>query len=279
MINGGSITIVGVQSVSPAGSGNASNGLSVDPVTGDYVLGNDPGAVGNPAQLLNPREIFGNGFDITQRDSATEFTKFNGGSIRMDNGDGELALNPQSVNLTAVNPVALTHSMDDTNVSMQWGLNGNGLFTILSADVLGQIDPTNTLWQIGFGAIGIFNGSTAEVMGSITGDVFVDAKTANYLIQDAVNDRGKVFTNEGAAGTITFTLPAATKNRHYKIGVTDAFNVIVAAGAGDTINMNAVISSVAGNINSSTVGSFVHIYCLSAGKWTVGSLMGTWSIT
>lgn len=35
----------------------AENGLSVDPVTGKIVLGNDVGAVGDPAQLLSPREI------------------------------------------------------------------------------------------------------------------------------------------------------------------------------------------------------------------------------
>lgn len=35
----------------------AENGLSVDPVTGAIVLGQDPGAVGNPAQFLSAREI------------------------------------------------------------------------------------------------------------------------------------------------------------------------------------------------------------------------------
>jgi hypothetical protein len=36
---------------------SANNGLSVDPVSGKIVLGNDVGAVGSPAQLLNDREI------------------------------------------------------------------------------------------------------------------------------------------------------------------------------------------------------------------------------
>lgn len=36
----------------------------------------------------------------------------------------------------------------------------------------------------------------------------VEAKTGNYTLTDS--DYGKLFTNRGAAGTITFTLPTAT---------------------------------------------------------------------
>lgn len=44
--------------------GTANNGLSVDPVNGTIVLGQDPGAVGDPAQLLNDRVIPMNSFGI-----------------------------------------------------------------------------------------------------------------------------------------------------------------------------------------------------------------------
>lgn len=40
----------------------AENGLSVDPITKRIVLGNDPGAVGDPAQLLSNREMKLQGF-------------------------------------------------------------------------------------------------------------------------------------------------------------------------------------------------------------------------
>jgi len=48
----------------PFTSGSARNGLSVD-ATGRIVLGQDVGAVGNPAVLLNAREIPMNGFPFT----------------------------------------------------------------------------------------------------------------------------------------------------------------------------------------------------------------------
>lgn len=41
----------------PFVAGSANNGLSVDPVTGKIVLGNDVGAAGDPAQLLSDRQI------------------------------------------------------------------------------------------------------------------------------------------------------------------------------------------------------------------------------
>lgn len=45
------------QSGPPFASGSADNGLSVDTVSGQIVLGNNVGAVGAPAQLLSNREI------------------------------------------------------------------------------------------------------------------------------------------------------------------------------------------------------------------------------
>lgn len=49
----------------PFASNSAVNGLSVDPVTGAIVFGQDVGAVGDPAQLLSDREIPLNGFGFT----------------------------------------------------------------------------------------------------------------------------------------------------------------------------------------------------------------------
>lgn len=46
---------------------SAVNGLSVDPVSGAIVLGQDVGAVGDPAQLLSNREIPFNGFSLDFR--------------------------------------------------------------------------------------------------------------------------------------------------------------------------------------------------------------------
>jgi hypothetical protein len=46
---------------------SANNGLSVDPTTGKIVLGNDQGALGDPAQLLSNRDIFASTFTLELR--------------------------------------------------------------------------------------------------------------------------------------------------------------------------------------------------------------------
>lgn len=51
----------------PFVSTSAVNGLSVDPVSGAIVLGQDVGAVGDPAQLLSDREIPFNGFNLNYK--------------------------------------------------------------------------------------------------------------------------------------------------------------------------------------------------------------------
>jgi len=64
-MNYGGGNIWNIQNQIPSGApflaGSANNGLSVDPVTGQIVLGQDIGAVGNPARLLSNREIPLNG--------------------------------------------------------------------------------------------------------------------------------------------------------------------------------------------------------------------------
>jgi hypothetical protein len=66
----GSITVHQKAPVIPAPAppfalNSADNGLSVDPVTFEIVLGQNVGQVGDPAQLLNNREIPFNNFDLT----------------------------------------------------------------------------------------------------------------------------------------------------------------------------------------------------------------------
>src|ERR1700693_1537927 len=48
---------------------SANNGLSVDPVSGKIVLGQDIGQAGDPAQLLNAREIPMKGFPFSFTDN------------------------------------------------------------------------------------------------------------------------------------------------------------------------------------------------------------------
>jgi hypothetical protein len=71
----------------PFSTGSARNGLSVD-ATGRIVLGQDVGAVGNPAQLLNNREVPLNGFIFSMLSAGgVPFVAFNGTNRDWQIGD------------------------------------------------------------------------------------------------------------------------------------------------------------------------------------------------
>jgi len=59
----------------------ADNGLSVDPVTLEIVLGQSVGAAGDPARLLNNREIPMNGFEFNMLQGINQLLSINGSGV------------------------------------------------------------------------------------------------------------------------------------------------------------------------------------------------------
>ena len=99
----------------------------------------------------------------------------------------------------------------------------------------------------------------------------VIAKTSNYTVLEG--DNGTFFTNLGAAGAVTFTLPAVAncKGQRYGFYVAADQNVIVASAAANgliTFN-NAAASSVAYQTAGNKLGGFFEVIGLSATKWMV----------
>lgn len=116
-----------------------------------------------------------------------------------------------------------------------------------NAMVILQSDGTN--WQITFASS--YHNTTA--------------KTANYTIPSG-NCRGKdCFTNEGASGAFTYTLPTAVAGYRVSFIVMAAYNLIVAPGASDTITIGA--STATTDIRSSTVGDSVELIAVNATEW------------
>ena len=100
---------------------SANNGLSVDPISGKIVLGQSLGAVGDPAGLLDAREIPMNGFPF-------QFDDIGGGNkfLLIDQTNGLYELGDID---GAGNNIFLI--IDDTNLDIQLGdINGviNGTF-------------------------------------------------------------------------------------------------------------------------------------------------------
>jgi len=96
----------------------------------------------------------------------------------------------------------------------------------------------------------------------------LSAKTANYTIGTNTTDAfGTIFTNEGASGSVTFTLPAPTSGAYYFFaGVADQ-NLVITAGSAIAITVNnAAATSITYSTASQKIGSFAVAIATST-KW------------
>ena len=96
----------------------------------------------------------------------------------------------------------------------------------------------------------------------------VEAKTGNYTVTH--QDFGKIFTNRGAAGTITFTLPlsgAAFKGAWVEFYTAAAQSIAIATNPVDTLVVHADLTADS-ITTAATIGQ--HIKCISDGTgWLV----------
>lgn len=105
----------------------------------------------------------------------------------------------------------------------------------------------------------------------------VEAKTANYTVK--TTDNGKVFTNTGAAGAVTFALPAAEIGLRYTFVVGATQELRIDPNGTETISLPSTgAASAAGKyITADAQGEKVDIACVKAGTWAVLSYVGTWT--
>lgn len=102
----------------------------------------------------------------------------------------------------------------------------------------------------------------------------VAAKTSAYPVVAA--DNHKVFTNEGAAGSVAITLPTAVAGYELTFIVNTAQSFVVTANTGDTIRIGGSVSSSAGTATSANVGSALKLTSINATEWIATSHEGTW---
>jgi hypothetical protein len=94
------------------------------------------------------------------------------------------------------------------------------------------------------------------------------AKTASYTLTEA--DSGGYFTNEGAGGITTFTLPTTPAvGVHYYVSDADNEFWSIDAPAGATINLNGTVGAASGMINAADSGDWCHIVATSSTTWVV----------
>jgi hypothetical protein len=102
--------------------------------------------------------------------------------------------------------------------------------------------------------------------------VSVEATTP---VSVAVADSGTVFTNEWATEKIVFNLPTAAANLIYTFVVQDDDGIDVTANTGDTIRIAADVTSTAGTITSTTIGSVVTLVAINDTEWVATQVVWT----
>lgn len=105
----------------------------------------------------------------------------------------------------------------------------------------------------------------------------VEAKTADYTVTEA--DNGKLFTNAGASGAVTFSLPPATEGLNFKFAVREAQQLRIDPNGTETISLpsTGVPSSAGAYIVADAVSETVDIFCPEDGTWAVAGYTGTWT--
>lgn len=103
--------------------------------------------------------------------------------------------------------------------------------------------------------------------------------TTNFTFTLA-NENLQAHTNNGATGTLVFTLPVSFTGIEYIISVQTAQQLRIDPNGSETIALPSTgVQGAAGKfIYSSTVASTVHIMCLKTGTWSIVGWSGTWAM-
>jgi hypothetical protein len=105
----------------------------------------------------------------------------------------------------------------------------------------------------------------------------LQVKTADYTV--VVNDSGKTFSTDGAAGTVVFSMPAAVPGLKYRFHVGAAQELRIDPDGTETISLPSTgVAGAAGKyLTANAAGETVDIECVKAGTWAVFGYTGTWT--
>lgn len=261
----GSLTFTGNYSA-PAAAVGADNGLSVDGVSSNVVFGQDIGAVGDPAALLSDREIPLDAFFINVLGIAGSnnlirlgFDTLAGSRFGVDVvGDSSIG-SPPTISFTdpVGSPVAqqFTFRLDADTFYLD-----NFLGNVINITALGMFIARNLVVN-------------AEIRG---GRTITD--TAISISTGGIVDGRTLYTNRGAVGVITFSLPPfSVVGVDYTFTIVAAFGIIIDAPPGVTIRIGGVVSPAGGTVSAGAVGDSVRLVQISATEWQAVAVVGAWA--
>ncbi|HYE20972.1 MAG TPA: hypothetical protein VEA69_21175 [Tepidisphaeraceae bacterium] len=125
------------------------------------------------------------------------------------------------------------------------------------------------------GTLDVQAGSTLTLAGKTVRTV--EAHTADDTLTAA--ESGSVHTNNGAAGAITLTLPAAVTGLEFFFGVREAQELRLDPDGTETISLpsNGVPGAAGKYLTANAAGETVHLMCVEDGTWAVMGYTGTWT--
>lgn len=105
----------------------------------------------------------------------------------------------------------------------------------------------------------------------------VATKTADYTVTAA--DNGTTFSTNGAGGTVTFALPAATVGLWYRFVSKAAQELRVDPNGTETMALpsSGAVQAAGAYLTANAVGECLEIACVVAGTWESVSYTGTWT--
>lgn len=112
--------------------------------------------------------------------------------------------------------------------------------------------------------------ATPEVITATTGSTAITADQANSDV---------VVTNTGAAGAVTFTLPAATTGMRVTAFLKAAQELRLDPDGTETVALPSTgAQGAAGKyLSADAVGEYVQLLCVTAGTWSCVGYSGTWT--
>jgi hypothetical protein len=148
-------------------------------------------------------------------------------------------------------------------VSYPAGGDGSGVIDEIIAGTSGQTD-----YRLANGGdIPFFSGNQPEY------PIICTAATTVYPF-----DNGATYTNTGATGLVTLTLPAAVSGYSYSFDVAVAQELRVDPSGSETIGLLGVQQGAGKYITNTTAGSRFKVWCNTAGQWESQAVVGTWTV-
>lgn len=192
----------------PFVGGSAYNGLSIDTITGQIVLGQDVGAVGNPAQLISNREIPLNAFSIQLTDAnflailqtgffaLQDFANVN--AITLSTGvPATIVISDFSADFPTLSLSNSLFTFDVAVDSFAFKIRDNA-----TTDEYFLLNPTTGIFSLG------------DLSGTGNGTK-IDVKDASTSIQMSAGTTGMQLILAGAAGSELFEFVSASGNRYF----------------------------------------------------------------